>query len=155
MNINPFSGLSKAQIFERGQWFDAGFKGRVKITKCLVKDTRKNGLAFLVETEILTSEDPTKGAVGDKRTWMQTFKQKDSAFGAIKEFCYAILGFDKKNAAQLKEAEATVAPQIEALLGEVCDEKVQAFANKELNLFTWHKQTEKGGNFTVHDWSPV
>jgi len=144
------SGLKNAKTFERGAYLGVGAY-QLQIGKFVLrageKATRKSGDALIVEFEVKRTSNPAH-PVGSKATWYQSLKDKDVAYGAIKEFLYAVLK------AETKEQQALVDETIEKVLDDAID-------NGKLNGFVVDVQTSmkktagRGLDFTVHAWSPA
>ncbi len=156
---NLFAGLSNATVFENGEFFKAGFIGTLRINKCLCKDTRAAGLAFIVEFEVMSSNNlvtpgPDNPAmlpdapVGASRTWFQGMKDMAIALPACLEFYSTVLNVDLKapNAMDLKKAIQDCAPRYYG--------QENALQSLFIDLETYNKQTKKNTNFTRHSWSP-
>lgn len=145
---SAFSGLSSAKTFERGQYLDPG-DYTLEIEKCFVKSTRSKGDAFIVEFKVLASTNE-KHPVGASRNWYQGMRDKDIAFGAIKEFLAAVFKVDLKNEAQRKQLEAEIEKTAQAAVTE------NALKGVKVAVSCFVKKTkEKGEDFTVHSWKPA
>lgn len=154
MGLEIFKGLRNASVFERGVYLKAGGDYLLEIEKCLVKETRKSGYGFIVELKVLESKGPDVNPVGSKATWFQSLRDKNVAFGAIKEFMYAVLGLDLANAADKKMIEETIDPQIEQMMEEAIEGG--KFNGLQVRVQTSSKLTAaKQVNFTVHTWRPA
>jgi hypothetical protein len=146
-----FSGIDRADTFERGKYFPPDGTFYLKLQKTLVKGTRKSGAAFIAEFEVVGSNHD-EVPVGAKRSWFQKMVDKDVAFPAIKEFMAALLGFSKEDKAEWKSFEA----KLEGILTEATDFEGKAedhpLYGMTVKVTTWQKTTNNGKEFTVHDW---
>ncbi len=141
--------IEKAEIFEKGQYFPAGGKYRVRVCKVLEKDTRKSGKAFIAECEVLESNHPD-APVGTKRSWFQSMKDIDVALPAIKEMIAAVSGIDPRDKQRVKnELDPKIVGIVEAA---VSDDNI--LEGSTVWVETFSKKTGKGLDFTVHIWSP-
>ena len=125
-----FKGLKDAAVFDRGVPLNRNGKLGdehnyvLEVQKALIKDTMK-GLATIVEFTVVESDSPDD-PVGAKRTWFQKMTNKQVAFGAIKEFLYALNGVDrhadpeaaKKLDLEMESIMDAVESDSEALKGE-------------------------------------
>ena len=146
--MGAFAGLRDAKTYEQGSYLSEG-RYTLKICKSLVKDTRKSGSAFIVEAEILASTNPAC-PVGSKGTWFQGLKDKDVAFGAIKQFLYAVVGLDPSNDADKKTIKDEIDPNIEDLMDEAVT--TNSLAGETVNVEVKNKLTKAGKNFSQHNW---
>ncbi len=114
-------GLKDAKTMKRGVFLDEG-RYVLKIRSTLMIEPNAGGTAFIVESEVLESSDLTNHPVGSERTWYQSFKYKDSAFGELKKFTYAVLKLDPTNVDDKVKIEKDVDPNIEAMLSQVIEQ---------------------------------
>lgn len=147
-----FEGLRNAPVFERGAFLGVGVYD-LTIERCLVKATRKSGDAFIVEFNITKSEGPGANPVGSKASWFQKLADKNIAFGAIKEFLYAALGYDY--AKDKEKIAAEVDPKIEELMSEAVAPEKNALKGVRVRCQVNMKKTQKGADFSMHTWSPM
>lgn len=148
--MGVFDGLRNATVFERGAFLTPGIYD-LTIERCLVKQTRKSGDGFIVEFAIDTSSGEGANAAGSKASWFQKLSDKNVAFGAIKEFVYAAMGFDY---AKDKERIAKeIDPKIEEIMQEAISDK-NPMRGLKIRCQVNMKKTLKGGDFSVHTWSP-
>jgi hypothetical protein len=145
-------GLRNAQVSERGNYFSPGGLFDLEITRVHVMQTQKSGIAFIVETEVLTSSMAAH-PVGSSGTWFQKMASPAIAFSAIKGFYYAALGLD------LRQDALAIAQEVDPVIEAFSD-----YAVSEANPLRGHyihletqatKTREKGMDFTVHKWSPM
>lgn len=143
------SGLKDAKVFDRGAFLDEGVYD-VEICRCLVKDTRKSGSAFIVEMKILKSSNP-KHPVGSSASWFQKLTDKDIALGALMEFAAPLMGVDSKDRQRL---DSEVRPMIEPFIAEALDNGGKGAAGEKVHVEVVKKKTQKGFDFSAHNWSP-
>ena len=150
MSANLWMGLRTAQVSERGNYFGPGVFD-VEITRVHVMQTQKSGIAYIVETEVLATNNSAHPS-GSSGTWFQKMASPAIAFSAIKGFLYAALGLDLRQDAFRIASE--VDPQIEAL-ADYATSEANPLAGLFVHLETYQTKTkEKGADFTVHKWSP-
>lgn len=149
MAVNMFAGLKDAQVFERGNYFQQGVYD-VRVVRCIHKQTYRSGMGFIVELEVVTSNNPAHEP-GSTGSWFQNMsKNQATAFGAIKEFLAALHGFDPKSEAFKTQLE----PHIERIAAEAVS-PANSLMGKPIHLETFITKTrEKNTDFTVHKWSP-
>lgn len=163
---NIFAGVSQAKTSERGAFCNPGLY-KVKIKRVLLKHTRKNYDAFIVEFEILESNYTTAKAdavrslgdrpfdaaglektlpnkVGSTASWFQSLQDKDIGFGSIKGFAARVTG-------QQPESPEFCA-EVEGLLEAACDPTDQAFAGWICPLEVIQIQTKKNTAFSLYQW---
>src|SRR5215472_14584830 len=148
MNKSVFSGLRNASVFERGVFLQPGTY-TLEINKCLVKETRKSGDGFIVEFTVRQSTSD-QHPVGTKASWFQALKDKDVAFGAIKEFLYAVLGM------RWPDDRERILKEVDPVLEQLIDSSLpteqggqNSLAGKSVCVQTYMKKTAgKGLDFT-------
>lgn len=153
MGADLWDGLEDAEIFERGKYMEANFIGIVEMKKTLAKETLKNGMAFIVEMEVIKTNMPDKHPEGQKVTWYQGLKDKTVAFPSIAAWAAACLGINPKgDKAKLKEVQ----PLLPEAMKEATDSpEDNPFIGVQLKLSTFMVKTKKGGDFTVYDFEPL
>jgi len=144
-----WDGLNDAEVFETGIYF-SNKEGiyDVEIVRCVEKDTQRSGLAFIVETEVLTSTQPEDPA-GSRRTWFQSMKNKKIGQGAVAGFLLALFGLENNSS-----RKTDFFPFLQRLMPRVTgpENVLSGFViHLETNLI---KTREKGEDFTRHNWSP-
>jgi hypothetical protein len=124
--MGRFSGMSKAEVFTQGSYFDAEEgKFLCRIKDVLDKDTRKSGPSVIVELEVVQSSNPEKVPVGAKKSWVQPLRDKDIAFPNLLAFIGAVCGFDPTNAAHVAQINGEeFRKNSEPLLEQACNQKV-------------------------------
>ena len=152
MGADLWDGLEDAEIFERGKYMEPNFIGVVEMKKTMAKETLKNGMAFIVEMEVIETNMPDKHPEGQKVTWYQGLKDKTVAFPSIAEWVSACLGISKGDKAKLKEVQ----PLLPDAMKEATDNpEDNPFIGVQLKLSTFMVKTKKGGDFTVYDFEPL
>jgi hypothetical protein len=147
-----FEGIEKAQISERGKYLPPNFAGTLKIKRTLYRETLKSGPAFIVEFEVVASNLDTT-PVGSECSWYQSLRDRTVADPAIKAFAAACAGYHRT---QRAEIEAEVAPNLDEMLTDCCQSPDDnALTGTLVDVRTWTKKTQKGLDFTAHDWSPA
>jgi hypothetical protein len=149
-----WDGLKSAQVFEKGAYLGPGTYD-AEIVRILTKQTQKSGLGFIVELKVINSNNP-EHKPGSKASWFQSMKSPPQAFAAIKEFVAAVLGIPAKEKDRLA---AEIDPIIEKLMDRLTGAE-NAFGpqgddpGRMVHVETFMKKTQRGGDFTVHAWSP-
>jgi hypothetical protein len=155
-NRNPgydWGGIGSAEIFERGRYFTAGFKGLVLIKRTIVRDTRGKGMAFICEMEVVTTNMPAEHPIGSKGTWFQKLVDRDIAFPAIAAWAAACAGYEPH---QREAIKADVMPLLQDLMKEATDSPdANTFTGTTLLLETVQVTTKKNTPFTRYDFSPA
>ncbi len=150
------SGLKEAQTFDRGTFLQEG-SYTLKIEKVLSKDTVKSGNAFIVEFTVVAS-NKQEHPIGQRVTWFQKTQNKMVAFGAIKEWVAAVMGYDLKTPASKMKFDAECVPQIEAIVtaaeatGYLNGQIVKCQVDKVMTQPT--PQSPQGNPFSRHTWIP-
>jgi hypothetical protein len=158
MNLSKtFSGMSGAKVSKRGTFLTEG-RYTLKVRQTLVIQPQDGAEAFVLEAEVLTSSNPDLHPVGSERTWFQSFKYRESAFGELKKFTYAILGLDMSKPEDKKTIESKVDPDIEALLAKAVEGN--KFFDKVVNCEvvdrpTVNKKTGAEGTFSNYNFTPI
>lgn len=148
-NANLWAGLNNAPTFERGTFFKPGTYD-LQIDKIQLKQSQKSGLIFLVETEIVTSNNPDH-AVGSSATWIQKMVDKNIALPAVKGFLYALLSLDAHTDASRIATEFD--PYLEQAMDRITSEH-NPFSGWYIHLEATMKKTQRQTDFTVHNWQP-
>lgn len=151
--MSDWDGLDKAQTFERGVFLKPGIYD-LKIKRCLDKTTRKSGQAFIVEFEVLATNNPSVHQVGQTVSWFQKMADRDVAFGAITEFLAAVCQCDLRVKEDTDRFNATYKPQTPGIMKAAVDEKVNYLKDKPVRVQVSLTKTQKGFDFSKHDYSP-
>ena len=150
----PFSGISDAEIFERGKYMKGGFRGAVEVVRTVLKQTRASGIAFIVELRVVETNMPEDHPVGSKGTWFQKMSDASVALPSIKAWAAACGGY---HAHEKDEIEKEVEPELEAMLENATkagNETNNAFTGIVLALETEQIKTKNDRDFTRYDFSP-
>jgi len=119
-------------------------------------ETRKSGHALVSEfsvEESSTDEIPE----GSKRNWYQSLSDKDIAFPAVKEFMLSLLNVNQEDEDEMEEFDSKLDSRLEKYSDskwQNLDAKKHPLYGRLINCECYVKETKKGGEFTVHDWSP-
>lgn len=144
-----FKGLGQAKTFERGSPFRQEGSYLLKIKKCILKQTRDKGPAFIAEFEVLETSTPNEDPKGVTRSWFQKLQDKDVGFGAVKEFMYGVIGVNTQDAAAVAKADLTIEDDI----ADACDNN--EMEGQLVKLETTKVTTKKNQPFTRHKWIHV
>lgn len=158
-----FAGLKDAKTSERGAFCHPGVY-MVRVRKALMKRTRKNYDAFILEFTIEDStyeadkaalvkagghtaaaEEALPNKVGSTASWFQSLADQDIGYGALKSFAAAVQGMDVAD----KEFVAGVEEFLEAVVQNNALEGVLI----PLEVITI--KTKSGGDFSLYKWSEV
>jgi len=146
--MSVWANIATAEVFERGSYFQPGAYD-VRVVRCLLKDTRKSGLGFIVELEILNSNNPSH-QIGSKATFFQGMKNQMTAMSSVKEFMIALWGLDPR--------DPRVKTELEPVLAQIMDQATgpeNVLQGRCLHLDTHMIKTkERQMDFTVHKWAP-
>lgn len=122
----------------------------VEIHRALVKDTRKSGLAYIVEFDIRESSDPDV-KVGSRRMWFQSMKERETAFKSLAGFLHAALGLDPVK--DKEQIDRDIKPIQEQLLDETVEKN--SLSGVTLRVETNTILKKDGSPFTLHSFRPV
>ena len=158
-----FRGIGSAKSFKNGRYFDPG-NYRVKVERCKYGRTRppKNRDFFAVECEILESDCPTR-KVGEKATYM-IMLDTDGGLGNTADFMRVGLAAYACGNGEMTTPEEISGDELEGVdehgnelpEGGLADRIVgeeNMLVDVELDLYAWHKKTQAGGDFTVHEFT--
>lgn len=156
---NLFAGMAKAEIFGKGSFMGEGVF-EIETKDVFVKEGFK-GKSFICEFTILESNNPAH-AVGSSGSYVLKFENKYT-FGNASELVMALLGFENTRDNQ---ANADVRALVQEVTAAACgSEKSQKALGEgysdgmlkgvRLRLETKKTGTQKGGEYTVHKWSPI
>jgi len=138
-----FSGIEGAQVYGSGNFIAPG-KYSVEIEALKTHSSGKvaGRVYFVVEAKILEIHIGGDGqAVGESVTWLVDMTKK-SALGNVKGFALALV--PGVTAADITEDQ---------LLSLVSADNPAA--GLRVKLRTFMTKTQAGGDFTVHNWSPI
>jgi hypothetical protein len=135
MGITAFGGIENAQFSEGGTYVLPGAY-RIQILACKYKRTRTGKDAFIVEVEILESNNSER-MPGTTMTWMVT-TDKEPALGNIKQFICVVAGCSDKEVTE------------EVVLMIVSQEN--PFKGKTARISATNITTKAGRPFTKVKW---
>ena len=148
-----WSQLGQAPIFERGNYFNPG-RYKLRLLRCLSKQTQKSGIGFISEFEVLESDNPAH-PIGSKGTYFVKMAQQQQAFSNVKEMLAAILGFDVTNREHLAQFEREVSPQLGNIMTALESQGTAVLQGREtVSVECRIKMTQRNTEFTLHTWSP-
>jgi len=166
--------METAKASGTGAYFGEG-KFKVQVERVKMNANGFRGKSFIVEFKVLETNNATQredgtwngDPIGCTRSYVLKL-DKPQAFGDIKNLVFALIGQDPKKVGEPEQnpkahAEAT------KLVKAACDANYAAALAKEqgvtledvsleglsANLETFKKKTQKGNDFTVHNWGPV
>lgn len=116
---SAFKGAKGVAVSEQGQDLAAG-TSKCKITRIVMLSGFK-GDAYIVEYDCLSSDNAANKA-GGKYRWYRSMKERAKAFPDLHKFTYAASGYDRRDPADAKTIEDTIAPEIEDLLDQSVDQ---------------------------------
>ena len=156
MNIKKaLSGLSKAKVTKKGTYLTEGrYVLKVKATPMI--EPMNGPPAFILEAEVVESSN-TEHPAGSERTWFQSLKFQESAFGELKKFTYAILKLEPSNP-EHKAKIAKLDDEIEPFLESVIEQN--KFVDKLVRCEVVERDTKKlgpdgvPGTFSSYNFSP-
>jgi hypothetical protein len=155
-----WDGIEKANVYERGRFFEAGFNGIVRVSKTIYKQTRAKGVAFIVELDVEETNMPDQHPVGSKGSWYQSMNDKDVAFSAVLEWVAACLEIGKHQKEEIEQLKTGKNEETGKLvLIELLDHAINApdtneFVGTRLRLSTRMRKTKANTDFTVYDFTP-
>lgn len=144
--------IKDAQVFGRGQYLKPG-KYKLRLLKMFTIRTRKKGAALIVDFEVLES-DNSEIKEGSTRNWYQGLADEDIAFPSIKEFMLRLFGYEDGDD-EVEDFEE----KLDELM-DVCgddhwkneEDEDHPLHGKTIAVECYMKQTNKGNDFTVHNW---
>ena len=154
----PFdwSQIGQAPIFERGNYFNPG-RYKLRLLRCLSKETQKSGTAFIAEFEVLESDNPAH-PIGSKGTYfikMGSQQDRQIGFSNILEMMSAILGFDITNREHVTQIDQQLRPQLAGLMTALESQGTAVLGGREtVSVECRIKLTKANREFTLHTWSP-
>lgn len=149
-----WDGIEDAEIFERGKYFHPGFAGIVRVRRTIGKTTRKSGLGFIVELEVVESSTPSIHPVGFRGSWFQKLTDVDVAFPAIIAWVFACSGLDPAKDKDVIDSE--IRPKLKDIMREATKKPDDNFfTNIKIRLETLQVTTQKGQPFTRYEFSPA
>lgn len=142
--MGKYAQVNDAKVYKSGQYFEPNHQFLVLVSVVKDQEVRESKLgAFIVETKVLKSTcDSVRPS--DGRNWFVNL-DKPASWGNLKAFGVA--------------ATEAVTGEM-ASENEVTEEVIEHFVSTEqplagtiLALATVHSKTQKGGDFTKHNWS--
>ena len=154
-NQNPFEGCGESKIFENGTYIEPG-KYRLKVIKCILKDTLNSGKAFIAEFEVVETVNGDH-TPGDTVTWFQKMSYRAVALSSIKTFAAAVMGVRYNDTESLSRLSASLD---QVMLAAVSDKPVGKFPahildGREVLCEAYSATSKKGIEITRHNWSPA
>jgi hypothetical protein len=132
----------------------------LKILKCHYLVTREKDEFFILEGEVVKSDNP-RVAVGLKRTWMQGMLN-DVGPTAVTDFMFAAYGFDRRDSKTLAEIKKIDAEgKLPEMLAEILDDPTDptcknALAGKLVDVEVKEILTKvKKEKFNLHTFFPT
>jgi hypothetical protein len=151
-----WSQIGQAPIFERGNYFKPG-KYKLRLLRCLTKQTQQSGEAFITEFEVLESNNP-EHQIGSKGTWfikMASQQQQLMGFSNILEMVAALLGYDIANKDHKDQIDQNLRPQLAGLVVALQEKGTVVLQGHETVAVECRiGPTKRGTDFTFHTWSP-
>ena len=160
MDINSlFAGMAKAQMNSKGNYMGEGVY-RIRSKSLKAKDGFK-GKSLIFEFEIVESNNQAH-APGSSGSYVVKL-DKPQAFGDIKALIFALaMDLDPKSVKSPEQDPQTHAQAAELVKAALDPAAAKALGVEpdflvglELRLETIKIKTQKGGDFTVHNWSPL
>lgn len=146
---NPFSGVSKANVFESGSYLPYA-KGRyvATVSRVLLKDSRKSGQLFTIELEIEESNRP-EVQPGETKTVQWKMSNTDSTPGNIKLFVLAAKGIKTSEQERVNKALKTLDQDCQ----DACEKN--SLEGARVIVTTEPVMTRAGAQFTKHVFAPA
>lgn len=138
--MGQFSQIDKAQVNLGGNWLKPPGRYTVYVSACKTPKNRKNKLFYVVELDILASNNPDCRA-GMKASCVFNLTDHDAAWGNLRGFL---------------SAAATCS--VEEVDEKFVDESVSAdnpMRGQLVDVEVINVKTESGGNFSKHIWYAV
>lgn len=158
--MSRFASVKKAEASERGNYFpNFAMTYRVAVKAAKYKAGRHN-TGFILEVinrEVLVGETHEDGkmrhdqdgrtvpSVGETRSWFCNLS-KDGGPPDLRRFCETVWNMLGKEG---KPSDDEVEELCEHMISDE-----QPLEGVEFKLVTYNRKTQKGGPFTVHEWSP-
>jgi len=154
-----FDGIDQAEVFERGRYLPPEFRGVLEVKRTISKETKRSGIGFIVEFEVVSVERSGKPdhelspvIVGQKRTWFQKMSDKTVAFPAVLAWAAGVAGYEAHDKAKIEEE---VASGLGDILNHATDNPADNdFVGALVAVETSQITTRNDREFTRHDWIP-
>ena len=150
--MGMFKGVNEAKVYDKGVYMEPGHNWVLKFEKAIAKETRASGNAFIVEFSVIESTC-SAAPPGAKRTWFQSMKDKDVAFGAIKEFMRALCNVNPDSKHEVEEFDNGLEEILELATEFEGDADQHPLVGCKIRCETRTVKTKKGEDFTLHAWS--
>lgn len=153
MSFIDWSQIGTAPIFERGNYFNPG-RYKLRLIRCLSKQTQKSGVAFITELEVLESDNPAH-PIGSKGTYFVKMANPQQGFSNILEMMAAFLGFDITNPEHVRQIDQQLRPQLAGLMTALESQGPAVLQGRDtVQVECRVTLTKAGREFTLHVWSP-
>lgn len=155
-----FDGMPDADLNNKGNYMGPGrFLVETKAIK--YKDSKHRGKSYIIEFTVVESTNPAHEP-GSSGSWVIKL-DKPQAWGDIKAFMMALaMDIDPKTAKTPKQDPELHAKATELAKAAISAEHAQKLGAEEdfllglpVRLETTMTKTQKGGDFTIHAWSPA
>lgn len=145
--------IGSAPIFERGNYFNLGHY-KLRLLRCLSKQTQKSGMAFIAEFQVLESDNPAH-PIGSKGTYFVKMDNQQQAFSNVLEMMAALLGFDITNREHITQIDQQLRPQLAGLMTALETQGTAVLGGREtISVECRPTVTKAGRDFTLHVWAP-
>lgn len=133
--MSMFDGIETARSSEGGVYFKPGVY-RTKVLACKSLKTRKGIGAFVVETELLSSTEPSLPA-GTLCSWVVTL-DKEPALGNIKSFIAAAMHTETKDVtAAAVDMVVSAGNPLKDVILKVSAQNIKTKAGTDFTKITW------------------
>ena len=151
--MGMFDGMENAQIGRGGYYYKDG-NYIADVVKCYSQDTRKIGNMFIVESQIVWSNNPER-KVGQVPSWCVVMDW-DTALGHVKGFIAACNGADPSDDEAVKACFTDAQGRdISVLAAEYAVSPDNPLAGTRLELEVYSSPSKKTGkDFSAHKWKP-
>ena len=134
---NAFAGIGEADVSKGGVYVLPGVY-KCRINRVVSKDSRQSGTGFIVELNILESDNPDR-PVGTDMSWT-TWNKFESFLGNVKRCICQLTGEEEKNIDE------------ESVVDVLADD--QPLAGMEVIVKGVNTKTRAGKDFCVVDFEP-
>lgn len=131
--MGHFTGINKVEVGNTYAYIEEGDL-TLKINNVQLKETRDKGDSYIVDFEVLQSNNEGN-PVGSKPSWYQSIIKKDIAFGQITKFLEAATNTSIKDEHREDLAEASIASD-QPLRGKVVRVKAENVISKAGGTYT-------------------
>jgi len=147
MNMAFWDQTGDADGSGRGNYFSGDYDYDVEIVAVKHKGAGYRGESVIVNVTVLTSNNDECPAGMQKSVAWNLSKQPVLSLGNIKAFVCGIYGLPAGSKGE----------EVKAKVNHVAKRMVEAdnpLAGVRVHLSTWMSKTQKGGDYTNHDWTP-